>query len=112
MCEPFVYYSLCLDSGGTLYSHYTYSAFPLVTLFALQPIEFALGKGMVIKGWDEGIADMRVGGKRLLIVPPHLGYGAQGVGPIPGNAALHFEVELVGIGGSGIFAQIKAMIGM
>lgn len=62
------------------------------------PIRFPLGKGRVIKGWDEGIASMKPGGKRLLLIPPELAYGAEGAGPeIPGNATLLFEVELVGL---------------
>lgn len=63
-----------------------------------QPFEFPIGRGRVIKGWDEGVASMLVGGKRTLLIPPELGYGARGAGAvIPPGATLLFEVELLSL---------------
>lgn len=67
------------------------------TFIESGPFEYVLGAGGVITGWEQGIPGMRVGGLRKLVIPPSLAYGAAGSGPIPGNATLLFEIELVNV---------------
>lgn len=63
------------------------------------PLDFTVGKGQVIKGWDDGLLDMCIGDKRTLTIPPEFGYGERAMGPIPAGSTLVFETELVGIQG-------------
>lgn len=62
-----------------------------------QPFEFTVGEGRVIKGWEQGLVGMKVGGKRILVIPPDLAYGKQAIGPIPANSVLVFSIELLAI---------------
>jgi len=62
-----------------------------------EPLEFTVGAGRVIKGWEEGLVGMQVGGERILVIPPEKAYGDRGIGPIPGGATLVFSIELEGI---------------
>ena len=62
-----------------------------------QPFDFTVGGGQVIKGWDEGLIGMKVGGQRILVIPPEMAYGEKGIGPIPGGATLVFSIELLDI---------------
>ena len=85
-------------AGQTVVVHYTgwlTTGMQFDTSVGQPPYSFRLGTGQVIKGWDEGLATMKIGGKRKLIVSPELGYGAKGNGPIPANATLIFDVELL-----------------
>src|SRR5690606_140274 len=87
-------------NGSTVSVNYT-GMLPDGTVFdssvGKAPLEFELGAGRVIAGWEQGILGMKVGGKRSLIIPPDMGYGAQDYGPIPGNSTLLFEVELIDV---------------
>jgi FKBP-type peptidyl-prolyl cis-trans isomerase FkpA len=84
-----VLYSGSLDDG---------TVFDASSKHGNQPFSFTLGAGQVIQGWDLGVAGMKVGGKRELVIPSDLGYGSQGMGPIPPNATLHFTVDLLSVG--------------
>jgi FKBP-type peptidyl-prolyl cis-trans isomerase len=87
-------------TGDTVWVHYTgklADGKQFDTSVGRGPFELVLGQGRVIKGWEEGLLGMKVGEKRKLVIPPDLGYGPQGYGPIPGNATLTFDVELLGM---------------
>lgn len=82
-----VNYTGKLDNGTVFDSSYSRN----------QPFTFTLGVGDVIQGWDLGVPGMRVGGTRTIVIPPDLGYGAQGDGPVPANATLHFTIQLLSV---------------
>lgn len=82
-----IHYKGTLTDGSTFDSSYNRGT----------PFETQIGVGQVIRGWDEGVVGMKVGGKRRLTIPPELGYGDRAVGPIPANSTLIFEVELVDV---------------
>lgn len=90
-------------AGSTVSAHYVGVAFSSGEEFDAswnrgEPLQFRLGVGQVIPGWDQGIAGMKVGGRRKLVIPPHLGYGARGAGGvIKPNETLIFVVDLVGV---------------
>jgi FKBP-type peptidyl-prolyl cis-trans isomerase len=88
------------DSGDVVTVHYT-GWLPTGRAFDSSrdgdPFQVALGYGRVIDGWDQGLIGMREGGRRRLVIPPLMGYGERGSGPIPGNATLVFDVELIGV---------------
>lgn len=89
------------QSGDRISAHYV-GRFPNGQVFDSSrdrgmPIEFMLGAGQVIRGWDEGLVGMRAGGTRILTIAPDFGYGSRAIGPIPANATLIFEIELVGV---------------
>ncbi|MEX0651835.1 MAG: FKBP-type peptidyl-prolyl cis-trans isomerase [Candidatus Paceibacterota bacterium] len=87
--EITTHYTGTLDDGTVFDSSVTRGA----------PFSFTLGVGQVIQGWDLGIAGMKVGGKRELTIPANLAYGDRAIGTIPAGSTLHFEVELLGVGG-------------
>ncbi len=92
------------NTGSVVTVHYTgklQDGTVFDTSVGRSPITFTLGAGQVIQGWEQGLQGMKAGGKRLLIIPAALGYGANGYGPIPPNAPLIFEVELVSVGTPG-----------
>ena len=104
--------------GDTVLVHYT-GTLPNGQQFDSSrgrgPLEFKVGIGQVISGWDEGILSMKVGGKRKLIIPPQLGYGARGAGSvIPPNAVLLFDCELVAVNPppSSVLGKMRAMVGL
>jgi FKBP-type peptidyl-prolyl cis-trans isomerase len=102
-----LYYRDIVDGSGVAFAagdsvtvYYT-GSFPNASVFdyatASNPFSFRLGIGRVIRGWDEGLPGMKIGGKRQLIIPPALGYGSSTYGPIPGNSILVFTVTAVGV---------------
>ena len=92
-----VNYTGWLYDPGAAGNNYKGTQFDSSLAAGRQPFTFTLGAGQVIRGWDQGVVGLRVGGQRRLVIPPSLGYGSSANGPIPGNSTLIFDIELLAV---------------